>query len=68
MAIVHKILTKNGVVEKSLTPMKAIREKCMECSNWQYSEVRRCPSTDCALWVYRLGKKPDQIGRKNRSE
>jgi hypothetical protein len=68
VAIFHKILTKHGVVKKSLTPMKAIREACMQCSNWQYIEITRCPANDCALWLYRLGKKPDQIGRKNRSE
>ncbi len=68
MAIVHKILTKHGVFEKSLTPMKAIREACLQCSNWQYAEVTRCPVENCALWLYRLGKKPDQKGRKNRPE
>jgi len=52
MAVKHKILTKNGVYERTLTPMTAIRAKCMECSNFQYSEINRCPVTDCALWVY----------------
>jgi len=55
---VHKILTKHGVEEKNLTPMKAIRAKCMECSNFQFSEISRCGITDCALWIYRLGKRP----------
>ncbi len=68
MAVKHKILTKDGVREKNLTPMSAIRAKCMECSNFQYSEVAKCHITDCALWVYRFGKKPDQQGRKNRRE
>lgn len=39
MAIVHKILTKDGIKEKTLTPIKAIRAKCMQCSNWQHSEA-----------------------------
>jgi len=68
MAVTHKILTKDGVREKTLTPIKAIRAKCMQCSNWQHSEVKKCPVTDCALWPYRFGKKPDQQGAKNRSE
>jgi hypothetical protein len=58
MAIEHEILTKNGIEIKELTPMKAIRQKCMECSNWQYSEVRDCHIEDCALWPYRMGRNP----------
>lgn len=68
MAVTHKILTKDGVRKKRLTPMSAIRAKCMECSNFQHSEIRQCPVVDCALWPYRFGKKPDQQGAKNRSE
>jgi hypothetical protein len=65
MAVKHKVLTKNGIEEKSLTPIKAIRAKCMECSNWQYSEVARCEIMDCALWMYRFGKNPDRKGIGN---
>ena len=68
MAIAHRILTKDGIQEKALTPMKAIRAKCMECSNFQFSEVGRCAVIDCALWLYRFGKKPDQKGVKNNCE
>jgi hypothetical protein len=65
MAIVHKILTKDGIREKNLTPVKAIRAKCMQCSNFQHSEVTQCPITDCALWIYRFGKNPDRKGIGN---
>lgn len=41
-----------------LTPMKAIRAKCLECSCGQYKEVRLCPIKDCALYEYRLGHRP----------
>jgi hypothetical protein len=41
-----------------LTPIKAIREKCLECSCGSRQEVRFCPITRCALWPYRLGKRP----------
>jgi hypothetical protein len=41
-----------------LTPIKAIREKCLECSGGSRQEVRYCPITRCALWPYRLGKRP----------
>jgi hypothetical protein len=65
MAIAHNILTKDGIREKSLTPIKAIRSKCMQCSNFQHSEVARCEIIDCALWVYRFGKNPDRKGIGN---
>lgn len=53
--IKSKVLTKAGIVEKELTPMKAIRLKCLECSNWSPYEVKKCNITDCALHGYRSG-------------
>lgn len=44
-----------------LTPLKAIRKKCLECSNYQYKEVELCPIKDCPLYPYRLGKRPSTI-------
>lgn len=41
-----------------LTPVKAIRAKCLDCSCYQPKEVRLCPVTDCSLWPYRMGKRP----------
>lgn len=41
-----------------LTPIKAIRQKCIECSNGQYKEVRLCPIKECALYEYRNGHRP----------
>ncbi len=41
-----------------MTPMKAIRAKCLDCCCDQQAEVRRCPSKDCALWPYRMGHRP----------
>lgn len=45
---------------KHLTPMKAIRAKCLDCSHGQPGEVRMCPVISCALWPYRMGKRPSQ--------
>ncbi|MGA2775652.1 MAG: hypothetical protein ABSE81_06295 [Candidatus Omnitrophota bacterium] len=47
-----------------LTPVKAIRAKCLDCSGFQPSEVRRCESEDCPLFPYRLGKNPNRVGIK----
>lgn len=41
-----------------LTPMKAIRKKCLECSCGQIKEVRLCPIKTCALYGYRMGRRP----------
>ena len=45
-----------------LTPVKAIRAKCLDCCSDQPSEVRLCPSEDCALWPYRMGHNPARSG------
>lgn len=42
-----------------LTPMKAIRAKCLDCMCGQANEVKLCPSEDCSLYPYRLGKNPN---------
>lgn len=46
------------VFMKQLTPIKAIRKKCLECSNGQPKEVRLCPVKKCALYAYRNGHRP----------
>lgn len=43
---------------KLLTPIKAIRAKCMDCSCGDRKEVRECRIKTCSLWPYRLGKRP----------
>lgn len=45
-------------MEKHLTPMKAIRAKCLECSNGQAKEVRLCPVKNCPLYELRSGHIP----------
>lgn len=41
-----------------LTPMKSIRAKCIDCCCGQFKEVKTCTVKTCALWPYRLGKRP----------
>lgn len=43
---------------KRLTPIKAIRAKCLECCNGQQKEVRECAILKCTLHPYRMGKRP----------
>lgn len=40
------------------SPMKAIRAKCMDCTDGQYTEIDECPITDCPLYAFRYGKNP----------
>jgi hypothetical protein len=49
--------------QKRLTPIKAIRAKCLDCSNYLPSEVRECQITDCPLWEYRMGTNPARKGK-----
>lgn len=51
--------------EKRLTPMKAIRAKCLDCCCWNVNEVRLCPVRDCALYPYRDGHNPARKGMGN---
>ena len=49
----------NGI----LTPIKAIRAKCLDCMCGQATEVRLCPITDCSLYPYRMGHNPSRKGK-----
>jgi hypothetical protein len=62
----HTIRSKDGgTKEISLTPLKAIRNKCLECVYWSASEVKRCTSKLCSLHPYRFGKVPGHKGKGN---
>lgn len=41
-----------------MTPLKAIRLKCLDCCCGQIAEVRFCPCEDCPLYIYRMGHNP----------
>lgn len=49
---------KNYTETKILTPIQAIRAKCLDCCCGQRNEVKLCPCTDCSLYPYRMGKRP----------
>lgn len=48
-----------------MTPLKAIRAKCLDCSCGQWYEVKMCPITDCPLYEYREGHNPKLKGKGN---
>lgn len=43
-----------------LTPIKAIRAKCLDCCCGQIKEVRLCSIKNCALYEYRNGHRPKE--------
>ena len=43
-----------------LTPMKAIRRKCIDCSCGSSKEISLCPVQNCPLYDYRFGERPLQ--------
>lgn len=49
-----------------MTPIKAIRAKCLDCCCGQVNEVKMCPCSDCSLYPYRFGKNPKLKGRTNK--
>jgi len=55
----QKRLVVNG---KRLTPLKAIRLKCLDCMSNHPKEVRLCQSEECPLYFYRFGKNPLRKG------
>lgn len=42
-----------------MTPMKAIRAKCLDCCCGSASEVKLCTAVNCPLHPFRLGKNPN---------
>jgi hypothetical protein len=41
-----------------LTPLQAIRLKCLWCCNGSAHEVAVCPAKACSSWSFRFGHKP----------
>lgn len=46
---------------KHLTPLRAIRAKCLECAG-RRKVVRNCEEADCPLFAFRFGKNPHRKG------
>jgi len=52
-----------------MNQLKAIREKCLECSGDSYKAVKYCPadglhSTKCVLWPFRFGIRPETARKR----
>lgn len=61
----YTVLVRNIFGGENMTPLRAIRLKCLDCCCGQAREVRDCSCPDCGLYPYRLGKNPARAGLKN---
>jgi hypothetical protein len=41
-----------------LSPLRALRLKCLDCCNGSPKEVRLCTAVDCPNWPFRMGRNP----------
>ena len=44
-----------------MTPLKAIRAKCLECCGGSWRDVKFCTAGNCPLHEYRTGHRPKSI-------
>lgn len=49
-----------------MTPLKAIRQKCLDCCYDDRSYVRDCKDEKCPLWVFRMGHNPNLAGIRRK--
>ena len=55
-------------MQKELTPLKAIRAKCIDCCGAYKSYVSHCGTPVCSLYVFRLGRNPNRKNTKELSD
>lgn len=51
---------------KPMSPLTAIRRKCLDCSCYQPGEVRQCQAIACPLWPFRAGRHPWIVERRGK--
>jgi len=53
---------------RAQNPLKAIRERCLDCCCGNASEVRKCTAIDCPSWPFRMGTNPFRQKRSLSAE
>jgi hypothetical protein len=41
-----------------MSPLQALRARCLDCCGYQEKEVALCPAVDCPSWPFRMGTDP----------
>lgn len=54
--------------DQKTSPLKAVRQKCLECSCGNQAEVRQCVIERCPLYPFRFGKNPFRQKRELSEE
>ena len=62
ISLIESLSDKLKLIDYSLTSVKAIRHRCLDCSVYSPKEVRNCKHLDCSIYPYRLGKNPNRKG------
>jgi len=47
-----------GLGHRPMSPLRALRERCVDCCGDQLAEVRKCTATGCPSWPFRMGSNP----------
>ena len=55
-------------MEYKTNPVKAIREKCIDCCCGSTVEVKECTVVSCPIYPFRLGKNPFRQKREMSEE
>jgi hypothetical protein len=61
-------VSRDGLIaagHRPISPLKALRARCIDCKAGELSRVRKCDHLDCPAWPYRMGTNP---WSKERSE
>ncbi len=53
---------------KEITAMKAIRQKCLDCSCGSSEEVKNCFAKKCPLYQFRFSYKLDENGNRRKRD
>ena len=48
----------NAIGHEAMSPGKALRLRCLDCSGGAAPEVRACTATRCPAWPFRMGANP----------
>jgi len=43
---------------KPISPLQALRARCLDCCGYQEKEVALCPAVGCPSWPFRMGTDP----------
>ena len=61
-------MRKSDLMEYKTNPVKAIREKCLDCCLGSTLEVKECTVETCPIYPFRLGKNPFRQKREMTEE